>query len=197
MTTSISELPEMTDRLDRLEGEMTEVRHALSNLAEIVAGDIKDRRQAAADALLADAPIPASLVPGGKTTVAAVNALRRPWLLTELLREIGTIVRMYLHPRYRVRRATQMTVLLLLGLVLANHLLLGFLFHVPIASEILQCLIDIVLAVLLYKVLIREVSRFRQLLAQLRPSGRTWSPTPASLLNNDPDTAAVTREESP
>jgi hypothetical protein len=166
-------------------------------LAEIVVGDIKDRRQAAADALLTDTPIPASLVPGGKTTVAAVNALRRPWLLTELLREIGTMVRMYLHPRYRVRRATQMTVLLLLGLVLANHLLLGFVFHIPVASEILQCLIDLVLAALLYKTLIREVGRFRQVLATLSPTGRTWTATPVSLLHNDPDTAAVTREESP
>jgi hypothetical protein len=197
MTTSISEMPEVTDRLDRLEGEMSEVRHALSNLAEIVAGDIKERRQAATEAILTDTPIPASLVPGGKTTVAAVNALRRPWLVTELLGEIGTMVRMYLHPRYRVRRATQMTVLLLLGLVLANHLLLGFVFHMPVASDILQCLIDLVLAVLLYKALSREVGRFRLVLAQLSTPGRTWSATPASLLHNDPDLAVVTREESP
>jgi len=197
MTTSTSEMPEVTDRLDRLEGEMSELRHTLSNLADIVVGDIRDRRQTAAGLPAPEIPIPASLVPGGKTTMNAVNVLRRPWLLTELLREIGTMVRMSLHPRYRVRRATQLTAMLLFGFLIANHLMFNFLLlHIPVVSEALQCLVDIVIGVLLYKVLSREAARYRQAIAMGLP-GRSWTPTPASLLHNDPETAAVTREESP
>jgi hypothetical protein len=193
----MTDAPEITDRLDRLEGEISELRHTLSNLAEIVVGDIKERRQAAVDVPITETPIPASVVPGGKATVAAVNELRRPWLLTELLREIGAMVRMYLHPRYRVRRATQFTVLLLSGLLIANYLVFTFLFRIPLVSELVEIPVTMVLAVLLYKTLSREVARFRQVVAQLGLTGRTWSPTPVSLLHNDPDMAAVTREESP
>src|SRR4051812_8614064 len=105
MIASAPESAEVADRLERLEGEVAELRHTLSELAEIVVGDIKDRREAAiaVSAPVPEVTIPPSLVPGGQATIKAMTALRRPWLLTELLREVGAAVRMYFHPRYRVR----------------------------------------------------------------------------------------------
>src|SRR5947209_12732993 len=102
----------LTDRMHRLEGEVAELRHTLSELAEIVVGDIRERREAAiaVSAPVSEVAIPASFVPGGETTVKAVNALRRPWLLFDLIREVGITVKMYMDPRYRVRRATQLSV---------------------------------------------------------------------------------------
>ena len=200
MTAAMPESIDVADRLERLEGEMTELRHTLSDLAQIVVGDIKERREAAlTDTVpLPAVPIPASLIPGGQTTVTAVNALRRPWLLTELFRQIGTMVRMYFHPRYRVRRSTQLTVLLLFGLFVLNYLTFHVLIlYVPIVSEVTERIFDIVLAVLLYMTLSREVVRYRQVVAHLGLAPRSWTPTPVSLLHNDPETAAVTREESP
>jgi hypothetical protein len=197
MIASISESTEVADRLERLEGELAELRHTMSELAEIVVGDIKDRREAAfaVSSNLPEISIPPSLVPGGQATLNTAAALRRPWLLIEFFREIGATVRMFLHPRYQVRRSTQFSVMLIVGLLLANYLVFNVLFlHIPVVSEVLERLIDIVLAVMLYKVVNREVQRYQQALGV---APRAWTPTPVSLLHNDPDTAAVTREESP
>ena len=191
---------QVAERLEHLEGEVAELRHTLSELAEIVVGDIKERREAAilVSAPVPEIPIPASLVPGGQTTLNTMTALRRPWLLIDLLRETGTAVRMYMHPRYRVRRSTQFTVVLLIGSLIANYLVFNVLFlHIPVVTEIVERLIDIVLAVLLYKVLSREVARYRQMVAQIPASPRTWNAVPESLFHNDPETAAVARQESP
>jgi len=83
----------IADRMHRLEGEVAELRHTLSELAEIVVGDIRERREAAesVSAPLPEVAIPPSLVPGGETTLKAVNAARRPWLLFDLLRPVRTI----------------------------------------------------------------------------------------------------------
>jgi hypothetical protein len=191
---------DLPDRIHRLEGELADLRHTLSELADIVVGDIKERRETALalSAPLPEVPIPPSLDPGGQMAPPAVNALRRPWLLFEFFREMGAAIRMYMDARYRLRRSTQFLVPLLVGLFVANYLFFNVLFlHVPVFSEVLERLVDIVLAVLLYKVLSREVARYRQMLAQIAVLPRAWRPVPMSLLHNDPETAAVTRHESP
>jgi len=183
---------DLPDRIHRVEGELAELRHTLSELAEIVVGDIKERREAAAGAsgLLPEEPVP------GQAALTSIISPRRPWLLTEFFREVGTVVRMYMDARYRLRRSTQILVPLFVGLFAANYLFFNVLFlHVPVFSEILERLVAIVLAVLLYKVLSREVVRYRQMLANLAFIPRTWKPVPASLLNTDPDTAPLTRQE--
>ncbi|MBO0699050.1 MAG: hypothetical protein J2P46_11695 [Zavarzinella sp.] len=191
---------DLAERINRVEAELAELRHTLSELAEIVVGDIKDRRETALamSAPVPDVPIPPSLDPGGQTVLTAVNAARRPWLLFDFLREMGTAVRMYMDARYRLRRSTQFLVPLLVGLFIANYLFFNALFvHIPVVSPVLERLVVIVLAVVLYKVLSREVARYRQMLAQIAFLPRAWKPVPASLLNTDPDTAPLTRHESP
>ena len=189
-----------TDRLQRVEDELAELRHTLSGLAEIVVGDIRERREAilAAGETIPDLPVPASFVPGGHSTLSAVNAVRRPWLLTEFFREVGTAIRMYTHPRYRVRRSTQIMVPLILVLFGINYLVFNYtLLDIPVFRHIFESVVEIVLAVLLYKVVSREVVRFRQAEVHLAGLPRSWGPTPVSLLHNDPETAPVTRHESP
>jgi len=189
---------DLADRMHHLESEVAELRHTLSELADIVVGDIRERREAslAVSAAVPDLLIPPALVPGGEATLKAVNALRRPWLLFDLLRDVGATVRMYMDPRYRVRRATQLMVpfiLLLFGLnyLVFNHTILD----IPVFRHICERLVEIVLAVLLYKVLMREVARYRQTIANFAVGGRARA-VPASLLNTDPDTAAHTRLET-
>jgi hypothetical protein len=183
---------DLPDRIHRLEGELAELRHTLSELAEIVVGDIKERRDAAA---AVSAPLPEEPVPG-QAALTAIIAPRRPWLLTEFFREVGGVVRMYMDARYRLRRSTQMMVPLFVGLIAANYL---FFFHlliqIPVVTAVVEHAVAIVLAVLLYKVLSREVLRYRQMLANLALMPRTWKPVPASLLNTDPDTAPLNRQE--
>jgi hypothetical protein len=188
----------LADRMHHLENEVAELRHTLSELADIVVGDIRDRREAAValSVPLPEIQIPPALVPGGETTLKAVNALRRPWLLFDLLRDVGATVRMYMDPRYRVRRATQLMVPFILVLFGANYVLFNHtILDVPVFKHIFERLVEIVLAVLLYKVLMREVARYRQALAAFPVAGR-GRPVPASLLNTDPETSAITRLET-
>lgn len=192
--------PALTDRMGRLEGEVAELRHTLSDLAEIVVGDIKERREAAEafSAPVSELPIPASLVPGGQTTVNTVNALRRPWLLVDLLKEVGATFRMYTDPRYRIRRATKLMVPLILLLFGLNYLVLNYtMLNIPVFRHLLERLVEVVLAILLYKVVSREVARHRLIVSQQMLGPRTWAAVPASLLHTDPETSAVTRHESP
>ena len=190
---------EIEDRIGRLENELAEVRHRLGELADIVVGDIQERREVAASvsAPISEIQIPASLVPGGKFTMGAVNAFRRPWLLWDLFKELWTSVRMYIDPRYRVRRATQMMVPVVLGLVVANYFFFGVVFwSIPIVTPILEHLVTIVLAVLLYKILAREVARYRTMLVQIASGTKTIRSIPAALLNNEHDLAPPHRQET-
>lgn len=190
----------IAERLELMEGEVAELRHTVSELAQIVVGDIRERREAAiaVSAPVSEISIPESLIPGGQTALDTARAIRKPWLLIELLRDCGATLRMYMDPRYRVRRSTQLMVPAIIGVLIANYFLWNLLFlHVPVLTEIVERLIDIVLAVLLYKVLIREISRYRQMAAQLAGASRAWKTIPAALVNNDPDMAALRRTESP
>jgi hypothetical protein len=188
----------LTERVATLEDEVLELRQHVTQLAEVVVGEIKERRAIQAQTeMLLPVPIPAavaSMVPGGETTVKAVNALRRPWLLVDLLKDLALMVRMYFDPRYRVRRATQMMVPLILACFLAAYFMFAW-FDIPVLSPILERLIDILLAVLLYKVIHSELTRYRGVLA-LYTASRLAGQTdiPASLLHNDPDEAAVSRQ---
>jgi hypothetical protein len=68
---------------------------------------------------------------------------------------------------------------------------------IPVLTPILERLLDIVLAVLLYKVQSREVVRFRQAIAQLAVTARSSNAGTVSYIINNPDDAPVTRQESP
>jgi hypothetical protein len=185
------------DRLRRLEGEVAELRHTMSDLAEIVVGDIKERREVAAavSAPVSEVPIPASLVPGGETTLAVVKAVRRSWLVVDLLKEVGTTVKMYMDPRYRVRRSTQLIVPLVIGMMVADYLLFrALLLEVPVVTPVLEHLIGGLLAVLLYKVLSREVARYRQVLVQYATTTRALRSAP-TIIVNDPDGGPHSRQE--
>lgn len=182
----------LTERVNHLEGEVNELRQHVTQLAEIVVGEIKERRTTQTHT---DIVLPSALVPGGERTLKVVNALRRPWLLFDLLNEVGLTVRMYVDPRYRVRRATQLVVPLILASYVASYFIFAQ-FAIPVVSPILERLIDIVLAVLLYKVIHSELIRYRDVLALYTASRVAGhAPIPASLLHNDPDEAAVMRQE--
>ena len=182
----------LIDRVRRLETDLAEVRHTISELADIVVGDIKERRAVppSTDTYV----VPPSVIPGGQVTMTAVAGVLRPWLLIDLLKEVGLASRMYFDPRYRVRRSTQLMVPILLGLFAANYLLFNSLLSVMIVSPILERLAGIVLAVLLYKVVAREVSRYRAAVAHFLATSIGVAPT-AILLSGDPESAAHARQE--
>ena len=164
---------ELPERIHHLENEVADLRDTIARFAELVIGEVKNLRQSHAElpvfppAIAGDLPITHT---SRGNPAPSVPTTRRPWLLMELLRDFGATFRMYLDPRYRVRRATQMMVPLVFGLFALNCYFFNIVFSVPFVSSGLEKVIDIVLAFLLYIVIHREIVRYRQVLAQLM----TW-----------------------
>jgi hypothetical protein len=153
---------QVPERIRRLEGEISELRDTIARFADLMIGEVKDLRKARTEL-----PTMPPGIAGELPAAAPPVPSRRPWLLTEFFRDLGTSLRMYLDPRYRVRRATQLMVPLLLALFVLNGLFFNHVFTVTLLSPALEKAGDIVLAVLLYKVISRELERYRQVIAQL------------------------------
>lgn len=180
----------LRDRVGRLEDDIGAVRRTVAELAEIVVAEIRDRRATAPGG---DSRFPdGTALPVLESTVAARTA-KRPWLVADLLREFGVTVRMYMDPRYRVRRGTQLMVPTLLGLFVATYMFFNH-FEFAIISPVLERLTDIVLAVLLYKVMSREIARYRQSIAEYAAAGRAAMTLPLQMLHLDADGSAVERQ---
>ena len=92
---------------------------------------------------------------------------RRTWFLVELWAELRLAVRMYFDPRYRVSRTAQIAFPLFFILLALNYFLFGMLISIPVVSPVAERLIDVLLAVLAYRVLIRELDRYRVVLDYL------------------------------
>ena len=153
---------ELDLRLRRVEDEVTELKDTVARFADLVLGEVKDLRK-----LQLEAPAASYTAGGVAAAPAGGETVRRCWLLAEFFHDIGTTFRMYLDPRYRVRRGTQFVVPMVLGLFALNCIAFNLWLTVPIVSSALEKIFDVLLAVLLYKVLSREIERYRQTIAQM------------------------------
>jgi len=96
------------------------------------------------------------------------------WFMTSVLGEIKLIARMYLDPRYRLSRFAQLGVPIILAAFVFNYFffLLPPIGSLPVVREILERVVCILLSIGLYKVLAREVVRYRQVLEYLSQYGQ-------------------------
>lgn len=190
----------ITSRLERLEAEMVELRQSVADLAQLVAGDIRDRRSMSDSQFGSTLTASASTyLPGSAAAPQAAQVLRRPWLLIDLLREFWWALRMCVDPRYQVRGSTKLLVPAILMLFGLSYLAFHHTFlDIPVFRHLAQGVIDLILAILLYKVLSREVARYRHARSLFPPRSApppAGAPVPVNLWNTDPDSAAVTRQE--
>jgi hypothetical protein len=92
---------------------------------------------------------------------------RRGWLWWEILRDGGRTLYMLIDSRYRMSWTTRIVVIGLLAIILLPqwwnplHLILGF---VPFVQEIVDKAVVVVLCFFLYKVLSRELLRYKDFL---------------------------------
>jgi len=186
---------EAYDRVQRLEGELAELRTNLSDLAELVAGDIKERRAVRAEPAPPMAGLAAPItLPSPPAT--AESSGKRPWMLVELYRETGLAIRMYFDPRYRVRRSTRIMVPAIFGLFVLNYILFNYILNILVINffaPIIERIIAVVLAVLLYKVLAREVVRYRDTIAWASAQG--VATLPIAVFHTGDDGSLVSRQE--
>jgi hypothetical protein len=101
----------------------------------------------------------------GAPAAAATAAARPTWLLLEVFREFRAILRMLTDYRYRMTWTGRIVPLVALGIAFFSWVLIGgrFLY----LGDVIDKAIDVVLAVVVYKVYTREVHRYHELLARV------------------------------
>jgi hypothetical protein len=103
---------------------------------------------------------------------AVLDPAVRKWFVVQLLDEIRLAVRMYFDSRYRVSRLFQFMAPLVVGLFALNYFVFSVWFAFPVISTILERIGCVVLGVVLYKLLARELVRYREVLDYLARYGR-------------------------
>src|SRR5687768_6723088 len=91
----------------------------------------------------------------------------RKWFLAQLFDEARLAVHMYFDSRYRVSRLFQLLVPVVLGLFALNYFFFSLWFSFPVVSPVLERIGCVVLGVLLYRLLVRELTRYREVLDYL------------------------------
>lgn len=102
---------------------------------------------------------------------------RRPWLLFEIYAELRATVRMYVDPRFRLTWRARLLPLILLAAIATSGLWLpgnDFLNKITlnIVGTLYEKVVDLLLAFVLFKVVHREVTRYRNTSPDLPPSLR-------------------------
>jgi hypothetical protein len=102
---------------------------------------------------------------------AATDPNNRTWFLTQLLAEIRLALHMYFDPRYRISRTTQFALPGIAILIMVNYFLFASLINIPILSPIAERAIIVFLCVIGYKLIARELNRYRDVLNYLARYG--------------------------
>lgn len=183
-TTPPPAAPDLADRIRRLEDSLAGLTAGTvaapvgeERLAERILAILADRAAQHRDGN--GTPGPAGLIPAARTvyTIAAdpppgsveppAEPGLRSWLLGNVVGELKLMARMYFDPRYRLSRLAQFGVPAILGLFLVNYLFFNYSCIIPVMQQVGERVGCAVLAVSLYKLLAREVVRYRQVLDYL------------------------------
>ena len=114
-------------------------------------------------------PPPDGAVP--QTPGPPPDPTRKKWILTQFFAEVRLMFRMYFDPRYRISRTTQFLLPVILGLVVFNYFFFSMWVSILFVSPVVERVLLIVLAVLGYKILTRELTRYREVLDYLARTG--------------------------
>ena len=92
---------------------------------------------------------------------------RRGWFFGQLWADVRLAVKMYFDPRYRVSRTAQLAFPLFAALLVFNYFFFSVWLSIPVVCPVAERLLDVVLVVLAYRVLVRELDRYRAVLDYL------------------------------
>ncbi len=96
----------------------------------------------------------------------------RKWFLAQVIDEARLAGRMYFDSRYRVSRTFQFLVPVVLALFALNYFAFAVWFAFPVVSPLVERVGCVLLGVFLYKLLARELTRYRDVLDYLARYGR-------------------------
>lgn len=107
---------------------------------------------------------PPSEPPSGAVLEPPGRAEERRWFLASLWNEFRLAGRMYFDPRYRISRTIQFAMPGVLILFLLNYLFFSVWFSIPVISPIFERLVCVLLGIFTYRLLTRELGRYRAVL---------------------------------
>lgn len=119
-----------------------------------------------------DAILPLRLLPPPPegTILAPPDAhepARRTWFFGQLWADVRLAAQMYFDPRYRVSRTAQIAFPALAALLVFNYFFFSVWFSISVVSPVTERLLAVVIVVLAYRVLVRELDRYRAVLDYL------------------------------
>lgn len=170
--------PTLDDRLKRLEESINSL-HSRAVVPHATEDELAERVLNLLTAKAAEHRAANGLGPPGLMPAAAVTAIPPEvgalpngqtlwgWFVAGVFSEVRTIARMYFDPRYRLSRVGQFGVPAILALFVLNYFFFAYTCALPVLPVIGERLVCVALSLALYKVLVREVARYRQVLAYL------------------------------
>jgi hypothetical protein len=155
LETTVAAIQDTQALEDRITERVSErLQHKVSAEVERVSAERRlstvSMMSAADKALRAVAPLAAPAVAG-----------RAPWLLLDLVLEATTIGRMFFDFSYKIGWPTRVLVLVLLAAIFTSQLWVPA-SNLWLVGEVLDKLVDLVLAFVLIKILSREAQRYQQ-----------------------------------
>jgi hypothetical protein len=162
----------LESRVERLEAGVAALQQDAAALEERVAQRVSERLQhqvsTEAERLSAARPAaPLAMMAAAERAFRAVapavtpTLTRVPWLVVDLWLEAVAIVRMFFDLKYKVGWTTRILVLVLLPLILVSHWWVP-LSQIPFVGELVEKLIDLALAFVMFKALGREARRYQE-----------------------------------
>jgi hypothetical protein len=118
---------------------------------------------------------PAGLMPLVALPAAALPAAGRVWGKVSALRELRLMLGMYFDPRYRLSRAGQFGIPAVFILMALDYLVFNWVIAIPLlplVGAVLERAVLVLLAVVLYKLLSHEATRYGAVLDYLTKTGR-------------------------
>jgi hypothetical protein len=100
-----------------------------------------------------------------------MEAAARRWFVIQFWSEVRLLVHMYFDPRYRISRTTQFAVPGIALMMVFNYFFFASWGNIPFVGPILERLLDVVACVIGYKLLQRELGRYRDVLNYLSRFG--------------------------
>ena len=98
------------------------------------------------------------------TAAPPIDAPKPGWLLTDFYRELRDMAQMFADYRYRMSWSGKVVPVAAIVIALLSWMLIS---GIPLIGGVLDRVIDLVLIVLVYKSMVREVQRYRELLSRV------------------------------
>ncbi len=96
-----------------------------------------------------------------------VDTTQRHWFFTQIWAEIRLVFRMYFDPHYRVSRTTQFAIPGIALLLVFDYFFFSVWVSIVFVSPIVERLLAVCLGILAYKLIVRELGRYREVLEYL------------------------------